>query len=196
MKKNNKGLSLVELIVVIALMAVLIGMSTLSISLLFGTQAKACAQNVSGMLNETKTGCMSRYDETMTLSYRPKTDPDEAITSDGYYTESQIYSIDKNATAFPITKEEDGVKKPVTEIRKMGTSRVVITVYLTDGTSFEMGETEKITVSFKRASGAFDKVIVNGTEKDAYIDKMTFRSGLRTFTITMVPETGKHTLQG
>ncbi len=187
MKKNNKGLSLVELIVVIALMAVLIGLTTLSISLLFGTQAKACAQNVSGMLNETKTGCMSRYDETMTLSYRPKTDPDEAIISDGYYSENFVSTIGSNAQEMPVGDSQ---------IRKMGTSRVVITVYLTDGSSFELGQTEKITISFKRASGAFDKVVVNGTEKDAYIDKMTFQSGLRTFTITMVPETGKHTLQG
>lgn len=192
MRKNNKGLSLVELIVVIALMAVLIGIGALSFSLLFGTQAKACAQNVSGILNETKTGCMSRYDETMTLSYRkklPDTDPayEEAVTSDGYYSENFVSTIGSSAQEVPVGDSA---------IRRMGSSRVVIHVYLSDGTDFEMGETESITVSFKRDSGAFDKIIVNGTEKDAYITKMTFSSGLRTFTITMVPETGKHTLQG
>lgn len=192
MRKNNKGLSLVELIVVIALMAVLIGIGALSFSLLFGTQAKACAQNVSGILNETKTGCMSRYDETMTLSYRkklPDTDPayEKAVTSDGYYSENFVSTIGSSAQEVPVGDST---------IRRMGSSRVVIHVYLSDGTDFEMGETESITVSFKRDSGAFDKIIVNGTEKDAYITKMTFSSGLRTFTITMVPETGKHTLQG
>ena len=192
MRKNNKGLSLVELIVVIALMAVLIGIGALSFSLLFGTQAKACAQNVSGILNETKTGCMSRYDETMILSYRkklPDTDPayEEAVTSDGYYSENFVSTIGSSAQEVPVGDSA---------IRRMGSSRVVIHVYLSDGTDFEMGETESITVSFKRDSGAFDKIIVNGTEKDAYITKMTFSSGLRTFTITMVPETGKHTLQG
>ena len=169
MRKNNKGLSLVELIVVIALMAVLIGIGALSFSLLFGTQAKACAQNVSGILNETKTGCMSRYDETMTLSYRkklPDTDPayEKAVTSDGYYSENFVSTIGSSAQEVPVGDSA---------IRRMGSSRVVIHVYLSDG-----------------------KIIVNGTEKDAYITKMTFSSGLRTFTITMVPETGKHTLQG
>jgi len=196
MKKNNKGLSLVELIVVIALMAVLIGIGTFSFSLLFGTQAKACAQNVSGMLNETKTGCMSRYDETMTLSYRTATDADKAVTSDGYYSEKKIYSINNDAQPFEMYTDDGGVKKTISEIRKMGTSRVVITVELSDGTSFELGQTESITISFNRSSGALDKIIVNGTQKDAYLTKMTFQSGRRTFTITMVQETGKHTLQG
>ena len=135
---------------------------------------------------------MSRNDETMTLSYRkklPDTDPayEEAVTSDGYYSENFVSTIGSSAQEVPVGDSA---------IRRMGSSRVVIHVYLSDGTDFEMGETESITVSFKRDSGAFDKIIVNGTEKDAYITKMTFSSGLRTFTITMVPETGKHTLQG
>ena len=73
---------------------------------------------------------------------------------------------------------------------------MVITVELSDDTSFELGETESITISFKRSTGALDKIMVNGIEKDAYLKELTFQSGLRTFTITMIPETGKHTLQG
>ena len=128
MKQNNKGLSLVELIVVISIMAVVIGMGVLSFSLLFGTQAKSCAQKVSGMLNETKTGCLSRYDETMTLSYR-LAGSDPAITTDGYYTENALFTI--NNIAEP--------KSIGSEIRRMGGSRVVITVYMADGSSFVLG---------------------------------------------------------
>ena len=187
MKQNNKGLSLVELIVVIAIMAVVIGIGALSFNLLFGTQAKSCAQKVSGMLNETKTGCMSRYDETMILSYRTA-GSDPAITTAGYYTENKLYTIDKDATSV-----ETG-----SEIRKMGGSRVVITVYMADGSSFVLGQNNKVTISFDRASGAFDKAttVVDGSNGSGYIDKITFQSGLRTYTITMVQETGKHTLQG
>ena len=194
MRQNNKGLSLVELIVVIAIMAVVIGIGTVSFQLLFGTQAKACAQKFSGMLNETKTGCMSRYDETMVLSWRkrlPSTDPayEPAIISDGYYTENTIYTIKKDAT--PIEAGD-------TEFRKMGGGRVVIKVYMTGVPVFELAEGNSITISFDRASGAFDKAeaVVNGSIYTGYIEKMTFQSGLRTFTIEMVQETGKHTLQG
>lgn len=194
MKGNNKGLSLVELIVVIAIMAVLIGIGTFSLSLLFGTQAKSCAQKVSAMLSETKTGCMSRFDETMTLSYRKKvadSDPgyDPSVTSDGYYAENRVFTMKKDASLFEAAS---------TQMRRMGSPRVVITVHLTDGTVFELGENNSITVSFDRASGAFEEVAatVDGNPVTGYIDRMTFQSGLRTFTITMVAETGKHTLQG
>ncbi len=190
MKGNNKGLSLVELIVVIAIMAVLIGIGTFSLSLLFGTQAKSCAQKVSAMLSETKTGCMSRFDETMTLSYRDAaTDTDPSVTSDGYYAENRVFTMKKDASLFEAAS---------TQMRRMGSPRVVITVHLTDGTVFELGENNSITISFDRASGAFEEVTatVDGNPVTGYIDKMTFQSGLRTFTITMVAETGKHTLQG
>jgi len=187
MKQNNKGLSLVELIVVFAIMAVVIGMGVLSFSLLFGTQAKSCAQKVSGMLSETKTGCLSRYDETMTLSYR-LAGSDPAITTDGYYTENAVFTIDRNAES----------KSLGSEIRRMGGSNVVITVHMSDGSFFVLGQNNKITISFDRSSGAFEKAstVVDGSAGSGYIDKITFQSGLRTYTITMVQETGKHTLQG
>ncbi len=190
MKVNNKGLSLVELIVVIAIMAVLIGIGTFSLSLLFGTQAKSCAQKVSAMLSETKTGSLSRFDETMTLSLRSASDPDPAITSDGYYAENQIYTIKKDGSPHPADS---------TEIRRMGSARVVITVRLSDGTEFKLGENNNsVTIRYNRSSGAFEPVtaMVDGSAITDYIEKMTFQSGLRTYTITMVTETGKHTLQG
>lgn len=186
MKQDNRGLSLVELIVVIAIMAVMIGIGILSISLLFGTQARGCVQNVSTMLGETKTGCLSRFDETMTLSYRTK-GTDKAITSDGYYAENYVYTINKDATSIPVGGSE---------IRRMGSKKVIITVYLSDGSNFELGTSRSVTISYNRSTGAFDPVIVDGTQTDDYIEKITFASGARTYTITMVQETGKHTVQG
>ena len=184
MRKNDKGYTLIELIVVIAILAVMIGIGILSISLLLGTQAKGCAQKVSGQLNETKTGCLSRFNETMTLQYRTK-GSDPAIESDGYYTENFVYSIDKDANKYALTNSE---------IRKMGSKNVVITVFLSDGSSFELGTTRSVTISFNRSNGAFEKVIVDGTQTNHYIEKMTFSSGAHTYTISMVTETGKHTL--
>lgn len=186
MKRDNRGLSLVELIVVIAIMAIMIGVGILSLSLLFGTQARGCAQRVSSLLNETKTGCLSRFDETMTLAYRTK-GTDKAITSDGYYAENYVYTINKDAASIAVGGSE---------IRSMGSGKVIITVYLSDGTSFELGKTRSVTISYNRSTGAFDPVTVDGTQTDDYIEKITFASGARTYTITMVQETGKHTLQG
>lgn len=191
MKQDNRGFSLVELIVVIAIMAIMIGVGILSISLLFGTQARGCSQKVSSMLNETKTGCLSRFDETMTLTYCTKgQDGNKSFTTDGYYAISKIYTINKNGDRVPVGNNSS------TEVRSMGSGNVVITVYLSDGSSFELGTDKEITISYDRSSGAFDPVIVDGSQTSNYIEKITFTSGTRTYTITMVKETGKHTLEG
>ena len=97
MKKDNKGFSLVELIVVIAIIAVFIGILVLSLSVLFGVQARECAQKISGQMSETKAGSMSRFDETMNLKYVGKTPPD--YPTDGYYVEKSIYSIKSDASS-------------------------------------------------------------------------------------------------
>lgn len=187
MKKDNRGFSLVELIVVIAIMAVMVGILVFSMSILTGAQARECAQKVSSQLDSTKTGSMSRYDETMELSYLEK-DSIEEVNSDGFYTKSSVYSINKYAAGYEITE-------PV--YRKVGTSKVKVTVYLKDGSSYEIGKDagNTITVGFNRASGAFNKAIVNGSATTTYFDYITFESGIKTYTIVMVPETGKHTVQ-
>ena len=195
MKRDNRGLSLVELIVVIAIMAIMIGVGILSISLLFGTQARGCAQKVSSMLNETKTGCLSRFEETMTIAYRTKNqDGEKAYTADGYYAINRIYTLNSSAVSVAV----GGVGSA--EIRALGSGKVVIMVYLSDGSSFELGTDKYVTISYNRSTGAFDPVIVGNasgeTQTDDYIDKITFSSGARTYTITMVQATGKHTVEG
>ena len=78
----------------------------------------------------------------------------------------------------------------------MGSGKVIITVYLSDGSSFALEQDKKITISYDRSTGAFEPVIVNGAQTVHYVDKITFASGTRTYTITMVKETGKHVLEG
>ena len=188
MKRDNRGLSLVELITVIAILSIMVGIGVYSLSLLFGTQAKGCAQNVSGMLNETKTGCLSRFNETMTLGYYTK-GSDPAIVSDGYYTENKVYTINKNAESIQITGSE---------YRKMGSRNVVIKVFLSSNPTHgvELGTANSFSISFDRSTGALEPAIWNGVQLTDYIEKITFSSGSRTYTISLVQETGKHTVTG
>lgn len=183
MKKDNHGFSLVELIVVIAIMAVMIGIAAFSLSFLFGAEARQAAQKVNGQLNETKTGAMSRYDETMTLSYKNK-DKDLAIPSDGYYVQRESWTINGDLTSRSIG----------TEIRKVAATKVVITVYAKDGSVYELGTTHSLTVSYDRASGALENALLDGTTSFV-LDKIVFKSGLKEYTIQFTPETGKHIVE-
>ena len=51
MRHNNKGLSLVELIVVIAIMSVLTGVVSFGISNIFNTKVTQCADNMENIIN-------------------------------------------------------------------------------------------------------------------------------------------------
>ena len=84
MEKNNKGFSLIELVVVIAIMAILVGLIVVSLSTVFGTKALECAEKVSAKIDSVKTGSVSLYNETMVLKY----------DTDGYYTECGVFTID------------------------------------------------------------------------------------------------------
>lgn len=67
MKKNNKGFSLVELIVIIAIMAVL-AVSVISyVGMLGNSQARKCAKELANHISQTKVCAMSRSYASMTV---------------------------------------------------------------------------------------------------------------------------------
>jgi len=180
MEKNNKGFSLIELVVVIAIMAILVGLIVVSLSSVFGTKALECAEKVSAKIDSVKTGSVSLYNETMVLKY----------DTDGYYTECGVFTIDKYANSVAASNPE---------IRKVGAKNVVVKAYTTNGAEYNVAS-DNITISFDRSSGAFAQarvnniLLVDGSGVPLYFEKITFSAGSRTYTIEMIPETGKHTL--
>jgi len=190
MKKNNKGFSLIELIVVIAIMSIMVGFLVVSLSTVFGTKARECAEKVSAKIDSVKTGSVSLYNETMELKYHSKSEP--GYSSDGYYATCSVYTIDNQAQS---------VKASEDEIRKVGASNIAIKAYTSDGNNFDLDSSTGIIISFDRSTGAFKQAmkddgvgLVDGSNNPVYFEKITFSAGGRTYKIEMVPETGKHTV--
>lgn len=190
MKKNNKGLSLVELIVVIAIMAVLVGMLALSLSILTGAQAKQAAEKISSQLNEAKTGSMSRYQQTLTLKYETKNEL-AGFPSDGFYAEKSYLDMKKDLTTKEVGKES----------RRVGSKQVQITIYYTNASgtqSYDLTTTGgDVIISYDRTSGAL-KPITNAASSlgsDAVLQSITCKSGLKTYEIEFTPQTGKHIMK-
>jgi type II secretory pathway pseudopilin PulG len=132
MKKNNKGFSLVELIVIIALMAVLTTSIITYIGMVGDAQAKKCANGLSSGLSQTKVCAMSRSKASITV----------------YGDDTGVYIKTVQGNAERTEKiGKDGVK---VEFRTIRDSDVFTPV----GTTLDSG----VKIEFDRASGACKKM--------------------------------------
>lgn len=205
--KDNKGLSLIELIVVIAIMAVLIGGSIFGLSMLLGVEARSACKSMDAQLNDIKTGAMSRASECMYIYYIdvPSGDEDayaqKGIDSPGFYADKRIETIDNTTT----------IVQPIgdSEYSRIGAKKVTIKATI-GGTDYEIKNdgTTGIMLEFDRKSGKLKNAqmgTMSGTSSsadgtwsssgDGVITKMTFESGVRTYTITFDAEVGTHKIE-
>lgn len=133
MKKNNKGFSLVELIVVIAIMAVLMAAIITYIGTLGTAQAKKCANGIVTGFSQTKVCAMSRSSASMV-----------------------VYSNDDGV--FLLTKQGSNER-----IEKIGSTGAVVEYRtVRDASSFTpVGNSAAtgVKIEFDRASGACKKMV-------------------------------------
>ena len=132
MKKNNKGFSLVELIVIIAIMAVFMTSIITYIGMVGGAQAKKCANGLSGSLSQTKVCAMSRSKASMTV----------------YSDDTGVYVKMVQGNSERI--EKIGNQGTIVEYRTVRNSDVFMAV----GNTADSG----VKIEFDRASGACKKM--------------------------------------
>ena len=200
MKKDrgdNRGLSLVELVVVIAIMAVMGAFFFLGSALLAGQYVKECANDISAALNKEKNYALTRsamIDCYMELVY----------DTDAYYVR---YYQPKNAIATGKDAGDNfnGDDWILAEEEKVGKSNVnvVCTMKNNDGSGdstvpIKTGQSVKFV--YDRISGAFKPAVVSdgGTSgiesvSTVFCTEITI-SGSRTYKIEIYSATGKHVL--
>lgn len=195
--KKNSGLTLVELIVVVAIIAIMAGSGGFGLSLMIGAEARRAASNMDIQLNDIKTGTMTRAGETVVLRYIEESDDSKeaGVDKDGYY-------LVKTVSTIMNTKE---VKEAYTdpEYCFIGNGRVKIVGIA--GGEIKTDGTNGIQFEYNRRTGVLDgvkAVTVAGTDYDATVteggeitlSEMTFTSGYRTYTIKFDSVTGRHEL--
>ncbi len=186
-KQDNRGFSLVELIIVIAIMGIIIVMLAGSLNYIGNSQARSLANSIKTAVGQTRIQTMGKY-ETYLYIYKG---------SDGkYYRE---------------TWKKAGADAPVRENREMIGKNKPIVKYYVDGDAsahtIDGGAGHALFITFDRSNG---KEIVKSnplpagstdTDGNAVSGMSTVRCnkievsyGTLVYTIDIVPDTGKVSL--
>lgn len=165
LKSKQNGFTLVEFIVVIAVMGVMIGGGLLSYSLVTGKNAKNCGAQLESYLAKAKVESMSRQAATLKVF----------AADDGIYvnlsTESRDVKIGNRGLTVTYEAVEDGGGAPQTH------------TLIEDGSN-------SLNLSFDRSSGAFKPL-----ESNIYCEKIVIADASRTVTVILIPETGKYYIE-
>lgn len=207
-RTNNSGFSLIELIVIMAIMAVMVGVGSLSMSLLTGSEARQAVEKINAQLNEAKTGSMSRYDEDLNIVYVTNPDDFDWADKEGYYVVKQMTTLAMTTTSGASYKMPTSVPLAV-EHRYICNNRVTMRLTMDGGATYDVNPTgtDGVGFDFDRATGLYKDVrtgcMVTGSGVGTLSSTDTYNvspaslemtSGLRSYTINFVKDTGKHTI--
>jgi prepilin-type N-terminal cleavage/methylation domain-containing protein len=152
MREKNKGFSLIELIVVVALLAILSSIVASSLAPLFTTRARQAAMSADSLISKCKIYSMGRKGEVYVRIY---TDANGKII--GEYIEDTT----------------------LVETTVLGSSGVKLSV-------------DEVYISFKRSTGGLDVFGPDMTTPPTSTNAISFSSGGKTYTITLLASTGRH----
>ena len=182
-KNNNKngGFSLVELIVVIAIMAVLTGIASMSLASVMGVSVKQCARDIQSAANQTRVSTLGKDEVIMTI-----TKGNKAKSSEAYYCTI-------------VTK--DGLGKTTENEEKIGKSNMDITYVLSDSkgnktSDITLDDTHSLTIKFNRGTGAMAPCMKSDGSSggDYYCTQIKVKKNSTEKIISFYPETGKVSL--
>lgn len=171
MKKNNKGYSLVELIIVIAIMALLTGTAFFSINMIFGASAKTCANDIKEALAENKVTAMGKSDARVEI-YRDASD-------NCVYVRQWV------------KKGDDWESK---EPERLGNSRVYVAYVPKEGAETELTAGSSLWLCYDRGNGSFRKADADGPVESCILCREIYvKGGSRFYKLTLTELTGKVT---
>ncbi len=154
---------MIELIIVIAIIAIIMSTVFYSIVLVFSANAKSCANNIQRSIGDCKVTTMGKADAYMEL-YR---DSDGTV-----YTQMHITESDGS-----VTDEER---------QKVGTNKVDVGYIPKGGTETPLAPGDSIEIHFDRSNGGFKEDGSGNIYEEIYV-----RGGNRDYSITMTELTGK-----
>ena len=192
MKSKNRGCSLIELSVVIAIMTILLGIAIPSLNSILGFRVNRAANSIASALDKTRTEAMNRLVGEMKLEKR----------ADGYYIS---YYLDRGKAGGKSDVQQD-------QPEKIAPARTQISYSVNGGNESVLQEGQSIIITYDRATGAFLPLQDNTWSQNDilstlaagndiplkresnYCTQITVRGGSRYKTLQLIQETGKYTM--
>lgn len=165
MKKDNRGITFVELVIVVAIMSILVGAASYGLGLINGKPAEECAQKIVFSLEQSRTKAMGKH----LVTYRLYKD-----SATGLIMVEENVQVKSTDTAVP-------------SITTLGSKDVTVKYTLKNGavaTEKELS-TQELLLEFDRTTGGF-KTTAGGD-----CVKITVSKAHTTVNITLIPPTGK-----
>lgn len=196
MKKDNRGFSLVELIICIAIMTIVLGMLAANLNYIGVSQARSLANSIKTAVGQVRIQTMGKQ-EAFLYIYRDSTD-------NMYYKETWVRS---DAKEFTRSKKE-----------KIGKNKPTVTFTDDTGTTSTLDADHGLLITFDRSNGKEIAKDMNAGDPEAPGSSLVFKDedgatisttyikpnttsvkcteikvsfGTRDYVITIVPETGK-----
>ena len=140
--EKNQGFTLIEVIIVVAIFAILLGIMIPSLNAVFGFHVRRTTESVSGALDRTKTEAMNRLVAEVKLSY---------VAGDGYYI---TYYLDRGKNG----SNDETIKEDQAE--KIAPAKTRISYTDDKGVSHNMWESgnASLILTYNRATGGFRKI--------------------------------------
>ena len=164
MKINNKGFSLVELLIVMGILAIIGSGAFMSFNVIHNANVNNSAGTINSTLSAVRMNNMSKVQTQYLQIYR--------VNGYNYYRVDDKPNIDFGY-----------------RLHKLGTSTTNVS-YITNN-SIRITDNHGITISFTR-SGECKLYNSDGTLNSADINGLTFFNGTRDKTIRILPVVGKH----
>lgn len=196
MRKENKGFTLVEMVITVSIFAILLGILVPSLNSIIGFRVQRATNSIASALDKTKIEASNRLVGEMMLERR----------EDGYYIS---YIIDRGKV-----NGKENIKWNEDE-EKIAPSKTSIS-YKVDGgnEAKEMSKGERLIITYNRATGAFlplqsqsetywdnkdifgilrkgGSIFTNGT----YCSQIIVSGGGRKRIINLLKDTGKYEIQ-
>ncbi|MBD5519721.1 MAG: type II secretion system protein [Lachnospiraceae bacterium] len=178
--KDNKGFSLIEMVIILAIMAALSGTIFYSFTLMTGQYSRECANNLSTALDKEKNYALTRS---------ASVDCYMEVVKDGNSYVARYY-VPESAIADGTDANSNGADWLFAEEFKIGKARVNLTCQIGSGSEITIDDDTSVKFVYNRISGAMKAIV----ESDA--TEPAAAGGVRRGYIPPDSEPKVHTLNG